>query len=630
MDVKVKDLINRNLRAIEYERDEERERHYMEMTYLSGDQREKKGRAINYLKKKSYGRTISGDYLYIFSRSKTIETEISVGDQVIISAGNPLDVINPSGIVYELNKKSIIISVGRPLKLSGLLRVDLSVNDTTYKRMENVLVELKNPSYSKLHTLLSGKFMLHSTVSDISFHDLNEKQIEGINLAFNTNSYYSVQGPPGTGKTYTAARLIKEIYKSKKKILITADSNAAVDNMIRHLLKIDIPVLRIGNPIRVNHDLKRYTLDYKIAEIATKLDIASLEEQHREYKQELSKMDKPKNKDTRGYTYDELYKMMKKNQVGRGISRKAIKDMKPFLQLSHKMDDIYNQIKEIKEEIKNELIEKAGIIACTNATAGSDLLLEKRFDFAIIDEAAQASIPSTMIPILKANRFVLIGDHFQLPPVVVNKEARDLGLNHSLMDYLYKLYPYFLTRLNHQYRMNQTINDLVSDLFYDGKLVSDKSVKNKKILDGKIIDVISVNGIEQMNKDSKSFYNLKEIETVEETVVDLLKQGILPDMIGIISPYKAHVKKLREIFDEIEIDTVDAFQGREKEVIIISLVRSNDECNIGFLADYRRLNVSISRSKYKLIIIGNVDMLQHSELYKNLFEYIEVLNDSND
>ncbi len=628
MDINVKDLINKNLRAIEYEREEERERHYMEMTYLSGDQREKKGRAINYLKKKLYGRTISGDYLYIFNRTKAIETEISVGDQIIVSTGNPLDITNPSGIVYELNKKSIIISLGRPLKLSGLLRIDLSVNDTTYKRMENALIELKNPSYSKLHTLLSGKFILNSNISDISFKDLNEKQIEGINLSFNTNSYYSIQGPPGTGKTYTAAHLIKEIYKNKKKILITADSNAAVDNIIRHLLKLGIEVLRIGNPIRVNHDLKRYTLDYKIAEIATKLDIASLEEKHKEYKQELSTMDKPKNKDMRGYTYDELYTLMKKNQVSRGISRNALKNMKPFLKLNHKISEIYNQIKEIKEEIKNELIDNAGIIACTNSTSGSDLLLDKTFDFVIIDEAAQASIPSTMIPILKANRFILIGDHFQLPPVVVNSEAKALGLNNSLMNYLYKLYPYFLTRLNHQYRMNQTINDLVSSMFYDGKLISDRSVRNKKILDGNIIDVISVQGNELMNKDSKSFYNLEEIEVVKETVLNLLKENINPSMIGIISPYKAHVKKLREIFEDIEIDTVDAFQGREKEIIIISLVRSNDENNIGFLADYRRLNVSISRSKYKLIIIGNIDMLKNNTLYNNLFEYIEVLNDS--
>lgn len=627
MDHKVKDKFNNLLRAVEYEREEERSRHLYEMEKLTGFQREKKGRAIINLYKKSAGRLITGEYLYQFKKRGQIETEITVGDQVIISQHNPLDQNNPSGIVYEVKKKSITVAMTKQLRMTNAnpIRIDLSVNDTTYARMEETLIKMKSPEYSKFHKLFSGKYNVSANPSHYQHHDLNQVQNDGVNLAFNCNGFYSIQGPPGTGKTFTAAHLIKDIIASGKKVIISADSNAAVDHLIRHCIFLGLEPLRIGNPIRVNEDLKPYTLDYKVFHHALYDEISKNQTLLDLLKEEQGHIKRPEAKDIRGYSYSELVELLEKNQSGRGLSKVQIRAMRHFLKLQKKIDTLYERIQDIKTEIQEYLLNQHDIIATTNSTAGSLLLEAMHFDWAIIDEAAQASMPSSLIPISKANRFVLIGDHFQLPPVVLNQSAKELGLDQSLMDYLANLYPYFLTKLNHQYRMHHVINDLVSNLFYDGNLTPDKSVKHRRVLKGNIIDVVHVEGLENMHQDSKSYYNDLEIERVDEEIKFLRNQGIKNEQIAVISPYKAQTRKLQALHPDIEIDTVDAFQGREKDVVIISFVRSNDQHSLGFLTDFRRLNVSISRAKSKLILIGNMKQLKQNRMYRDLFEYINIL-----
>ncbi len=625
MDYNVKTLVNNMLRSVEYEREEERERHLQEMKFLSGSEREKKGRAIINLKKKKSGRTLGGEHLYIFIKSERIDTEISVGDQVIVSQDSPLDLTNPTGIVYELTYKSITIAFTKQLRFTNSkgLRIDLSVNDTTYKRMEDTLMNLKGPQFSKLHKILGGQYHVNTYQKSHIIKSLNESQNHAVENAYNNNGYYSIQGPPGTGKTYTAAHLIQWIVSQGKKVLITADSNAAVDHLIRNCIALGLDPLRIGNPIRVNKDLKSYTLDYRVYQHVLYGEVESLQVQLDDARHLNSEMDKPKMKDMRGYSYVELIELLETNQTGRGLSKQSLKEMKPFLKLQKKMDSIYAKIQKLRNDIQNDLLEKANIIASTNSTSGCDLLIDAHFDWLVIDEAAQASIPSSMIPILKANRFVLVGDHFQLPPVVINQEAKELGLDQSLMDYLANLYPYFLSRLNVQYRMHQEINDLVSGMFYNNQLIADDSVKDRRVLEGDIISLVQVTGQEKMQKDSKSYYNDEELERVAKIIKDLMKKGIEPDQIAVISPYKSQAKKLQILFEDVEIDTVDAFQGREKDVVIISFVRSNKYGNIGFLKDFRRLNVSISRAKSKLILVGNLKMMRKNEMFDFLLEMIK-------
>lgn len=625
MDYNVKTLINNMLRAIEYEREEERERHYQEMKHLTGFEREKKGRAVINLKKRKAGRTLSGEHLYLFSRQDGIESEMNVGDQVIVSQNSPLDLQNPTGIIYEMGHKSMTIAFSKQPRFASSkgLRIDLSVNDTTYKRMEEALLNLKSPTYSKLHKILGGNYQVSTYLKDQPFKTLNERQQEAISQAFNNNGYYSIQGPPGTGKTYTAAHLIKWIVSQNKKVLITADSNAAVDHLIRNCIKLDLEPLRVGNPIRVNKDLKSYTLDHKIYEHVLYGEIESLRETFDELKLLQKTIDKPKMKDTRGYSYGELIHLLESNQSGRGISKQSLKEMKPFLKLQKKMDGIYSKIQKLRSDIQSDLLNQYQIIASTNATAGCELLEDAAFDWVVIDEAAQASLPSAIIPILKGNRFVLVGDHFQLPPVVINTEAKALGLDQSLMDYLAQQYPYFMSRLTIQYRMHKAINELVSNMFYDNALIPDKSVENRRVMSGDVVEVLHVKGQERMQKDSKSYFNQDEIDAVRQVISDLKKHHIEDEQIAVITPYKAQAKKLQQLFSTIEIDTVDAFQGREKDVVILSFVRSNKHGNIGFLKDFRRLNVSISRAKSKLILIGNMTLLRTNDMYEYLLDMIE-------
>ncbi len=628
----VKELLNNLLRAVEYEREEERRRHIEEIKFLSGVEREDKGRALIGLVKRKVGRALGGDYLYAFRKKGSSflpDTQIGVGDQVIISQFNPLDANNPTATVYEVSARNITVACATTLSMNNSrpLRLDLYVNDITFQRMEAALTELKGSFHSKVQAILSGLYKANSTPKGFSNTALNTVQNRAVDYALANNGYYSIQGPPGTGKTHTAAHLISQIVAGKQRVLVTADSNAAVDNILRKLVELGHAPLRIGNPIRVNRDLKQHTLDYKILKNVLYQDYLAIEEAIEQLKDKQTHLERPTPKVTRGLKAERLMEIYYKDKQMRGINKHTVRRFRPWLKTQSKIDALYDRLHELKEEIQTKLLSSHRIICATNSTAGNDLLAYERFDWVVIDEAAQASIPSSAIAILKGERFVLVGDHFQLPPVVISKEAKELGLDQSLMDYLAWQYPYQLTRLNVQYRMHHVINDLVSGMFYNGALIAHQSVAERKFsFDKTVVDVYQVVGREYRFKDSKSYYNQAEINCVVKLVDDLHKQGINAEQIAVISPYKAQVNAmLKELEQRCEIDTVDAFQGREKDVVIISFVRSNLRENIGFLSDYRRLNVSISRAKKKLILIGNFNTLLNHDLFKRLLKSLRAI-----
>ncbi len=629
----VKDLINNLLRAVEYEREEERRRHIEEIKFLSGVEREEKGRAIIGLVKRKVGRALGGDYLYAFRKKGTTflpDTQIGVGDQVIISQFDPLDANNPTATVYEVTAKNITVACASSLTMNNSrpLRLDLYVNDITFQRMEAALTELKGSFHSKIQAILSGLYKVNSTPKGFLNSALNSVQNQAVDYALANNGYYSIQGPPGTGKTHTAAHLISHIVSSKQRILVTADSNAAVDNILRKLVDLGHAPLRIGNPIRVNRDLKQHTLDYKILKSVLYQDYLATEDAIEQLKDKQIHLERPTPKVTRGLKAEKLMEIYYKDKQMRGINKHTVRRFRPWLKTQSKIDALYDRLRELKEEIQTKLLASHRIICATNSTSGNDLLAYERFDWVVIDEAAQASIPSSAIAILKGERFILLGDHFQLPPVVISQEAKELGLAQSLMAYLAELYPYQLTRLTVQYRMHRVINDLVSRLFYDNALTAHQSVANRKLdFDKTVIDSYHVVGQERRFKDSKSYYNRAEIDCVIKIVNKLVNRGVAAQQIAVISPYKAQVNALvADMTQSCEIDTVDAFQGREKDVVIISFVRSNLRENIGFLNDYRRLNVSISRAKKKLILIGNFETLMSDDLFRRLLGALNALN----
>ncbi len=629
----VKDLINNLLRAVEYEREEERRRHIEEIKFLSGAEREAKGRALIGLNKRKVGRALGGDYLYAFRKKGTTflpDTQIGVGDQVIISQFDPLDANNPTATVYEVTAKTITIACVSSLSMNNSrpMRLDLYVNDITFQRMEAALTELKGSFHSKIQSILSGYYKVNSTPKGFFNDALNQTQNHAVDYALANNGYYSIQGPPGTGKTHTAAHLISHIVKAKQRVLVTADSNAAVDNILRKLVDLGHQPLRIGNPIRVNRDLKQHTLDYKILESVLYKDFLSTKESIEQIKERQTHLERPSMKVTRGLKAEKLMEIYYKDKQMRGINKHVVRRYRPWIKTQSKIDLLNDRLRELKEEIQTKLLSSHQIICATNSTSGNDLLAYERFDWVVIDEAAQASIPSSAIAILKGERFILVGDHFQLPPVVISKQAKELGLDQSLMYYLARQYPYQLTRLNIQYRMHRIINHLVGGMFYDNTLVAHQSVANRKLDFSKtVIDSYHVVGQERRFKDSKSYYNRAEIDFVIKTVENMLNRGVRAEDIAVISPYKAQVNALStEMTAAVEIDTVDAFQGREKDVVIISFVRSNLRENIGFLNDYRRLNVSISRAKKKLILIGNFTTLLSDDLFKRLIDALNGLD----
>ncbi len=629
----VKDLINNLLRAVEYEREAERRRHIDEIRQLSGAEREAKGRALIGLVKRKTGRALGGDYLYAFRKKGSIflpDTQINVGDQVIISQFDPLDAHNPTATVYEVSARSITLACASSLAMTNSrpLRIDLYVNDITFQRQEAALSELKGSFHSKLQAILSGNYKANSAPKGFLNKVLNAVQNRAVDYALANNGYYSIQGPPGTGKTHTAAHLVANIVAAGQRVLVTADSNAAVDNILRKLADMGQTALRIGNPIRVNRDLKQHTLDYKILQSALYQDYLATEAQIELLKERQTGLERPTVKTTRGLKPERLVALYRQDKHLRTLNKHMVRRFRPWLKTQLKIDVLYDQLRAVKEEIQNKLLASHRIICATNSTAGNDLLAYQRFDWVVIDEAAQASIPSSAIAILKGERFVLVGDHFQLPPVVISSEAKQLGLDQSLMDYLAGCYPYQLTRLSVQYRMHRSINDLVGGLFYDGQLLVDEAVAARKLSFAQtVIDLYQVSGQERRLKDSKSYYNRAEIARVTSLVNNLLKRGVAADQIAVISPYKAQVNALASALDQVcEIDTVDAFQGREKDVVIISFVRSNVRERIGFLRDYRRLNVSLSRAKKKLIMVGDFNTLKTDLLFERLFEALSQID----
>lgn len=649
MQERVKDLLNTLLQAIECEREEERERHISEIKSLSPQMREQKGRALINLKKRKPELTLIGDYIYAFQKRDNAElpdTDMGVGDQVVISQYDPLDSSNPTGIVYEVGKTYIKVQTSRLLKgVNRPYRLDLFVNDLTYQRMEQALSTAKSPANNFIQEILAGNYAASTKPYENGPlpNDLNERQMEALQYSLSCNGFYSVQGPPGTGKTYMAARIAKLLVNSGKKVLICADSNSAVDNFLKKCIEVGLDPVRIGHPIRVNQDLKPYSLDYRVLRHALFETVFACEREIEKTKERLKELDKPAQKNLRGLSYQEVKTLLEKNQSARGISKRSLREMRPYIKTALKIEALYEKIKELKQEMSMEIVEKARVIASTNSTAASEVLETVRFDFVIVDEASQCSIPSALIPILKGDRFILTGDHFQLPPVVISREAVEKGLDESLMDYLAKKYPYQICMLEEQYRMNKDISKLVSDLFYSSKLLADHTVRDRYLrlakndtlppyVNAKALEFLHVEGKDRIKLDTKSFYNTEEADFAVTLASSYIRAGIRPAEIAIITPYRAQVEQIRRLvtkeehlalFEGIEVDTVDAFQGREKDLVIISSVRANEENSMGFLSDKRRLNVSISRAKKKMILLGSESLLKTNALYRSVIDKIK-------
>ncbi|WP_048160959.1 IGHMBP2 family helicase [Thermococcus sibiricus] len=641
----VKNYIAKLVDLVELEREAEIEAMREEMRRLKGYEREKVGRAILNLNGKIIGEEF-GFKLVKYGRKEAFKTEIGVGDLVVISKGNPLasDLV---GTVVEKGSRFIVVALETvPSWAFRNVRIDLYANDITFRRQLENLKKLSESGIRALKLILGKETPLKSSPEEFTPFDrnLNQSQKEAVSYALGSEDFFLIHGPFGTGKTRTLVELIVQEVKRGNKILATAESNVAVDNLVERLWG-KVKLVRLGHPSRVSVHLKESTLAFQVESHERYRKVRELRNKAERLAVMRDQYKKPTPQMRRGLTNNQILKLAYRGRGSRGVPAKDIKQMAQWITLNEQIQKLYKFAEKIESEIIQEIIEDVDVVLSTNSSAALEFIKDAEFDVAIIDEASQATIPSVLIPIAKARRFVLAGDHKQLPPTILSEEAR--ALSETLFEKLIELYPFKAKMLEIQYRMNQLLMEFPSREFYNGKIKADGSVKDITLADLKVrepffgepwdsilkreeplIFVDTSNRTdkwERQRKGSTSRENPLEALLVREIVERLLRMGIKKEWIGIITPYDDQVDSIRSIIqdDEIEIHTVDGYQGREKEIIILSLVRSNKKGELGFLMDLRRLNVSITRAKRKLVVIGDSETLVNHETYKRLIHFVK-------
>lgn len=651
------EYIGKYKQLVELEREEEMRQHKQEMRNLSGQQREDKGRAILHLQGKDKGEGLGG-HLVQFSRNyqgeELPENEISVGDLVMLSKQDPLRDDNPTGTVAEMTKYSVIVSFDqRPhdFVFSQDLRMDLYVNDITFQRMIDALDQLANADgeLAKLREIITGERepASFSSYQPDYWHNqqLNESQKTAVKHALGAKDFHLVHGPPGTGKTTTAIEIIKQHIDRGDQVLAVADSNTAVDNMLEFLLEENAQAVRVGHPARITPKLREHTIDNVIEKNDKYKKSRELREKAFELKDKQDELTYPSGKYRRGMSDEQIKDLAGKGQGSRGVSPDKIQEMAEAIELEDKIDKLFDKSRQLEDEAVSQVLSAMNVVCTTNSTAGSEIMSNQEFDVVVIDEATQTTEPSCLIPMIKAEKVIMAGDHKQLPPTIKNQEAAKRGLEETLFERLaYEYGDKIKDILTKQYRMHEDIMNFSSEQFYEGVLKADESVKqhtlkdldfdNSQVEDSlqnvtnpevpvAFINLTGSGASEETKKDSNSKLNREEAKYLADLADNFIAGGVEPDQLAIISPYQDQVDLIdaKLDYDELEIDTVDGFQGREKEVVLISLVRSNRDNNIGFLQDVRRLNVALTRAKRKLVVVGDEVTVGSNETYQDFIEY---------
>ncbi len=645
---RIHDYIEEYRALIEVERKAEMDAQIGEIRSLSGREREIYGRAILGLKGRSAGKKFDL-YLVRFSRDSRIESEISSGDIVLISRGEPLK-SDLTATVTAVAKHYIEVAFSQKpplwIKESGI-RVDLFVNDVTFKRMENNLQAMRHieSPFSRIRDCLLG-LVKPSAAEPVSFESeneaLNSAQREAVAKALSTSEIVLIHGPPGTGKTTTVIETILQAVKRGERVLAAADSNVAVDNMLRKLAEHKgLDIVRIGHPARVGEGLERYALFSRVEEDPETRRVKEMLEKTAALAEERSLHAKPTPSRLRGMSKERIRKLAARAKSYRGVDLATIRSMAAWIKIDEQLQALFEKIRSAEEGIVRRIVTGADVVLSTNGMVGSEALEGISFDLAVIDEASQQMEPSTLLPVLRAPKIVMAGDHRQLPPTVIS--GIDL-LKHSLFERLMEAKEAPSAMLTVQYRMNGTIMGFPNRVMYNGRLQAHPSTQRclqlrtppppgfaAEVLDPEkpvvFADTSRLDADESLRPRSTSYENETEAAIVADLVKSLVHGGLESTEIGVITPYLAQVKRIRLLLEGegigCEVKSVDGFQGREKEVILISFVRSNLAKEIGFVKDRRRLNVAMTRAKSKLIMIGDSETLGANDPFDLLFEWFE-------
>jgi ATP-dependent RNA/DNA helicase IGHMBP2 len=500
---------------------------------------------------------------------------------------------------------------------NGKLGIDVVFDENSYSEMENavkiapIIAEKKEEGHL-IQTLIGNKpASFNNTLYPFASAKLNAKQNEAVNKILQANELAVVHGPPGTGKTTTLVQAIKALLKQQpQQILVTAPSNAAVDLLTEKLSDEGLNVVRIGNPARVNERQMNLTLDAKTSTHSSAKEIKRLKRQAAEYRDLAQK-------------YKRSFGAAEREQ------RKA---------LFNEARNIRQEVERTEQYIVDDVLSKANIITATLVGANHYTIKNLRFNTVVIDEAAQALEPSCWIPILKAKKVIMAGDHHQLPPTIRSADAaKQLGT--TLMEKLVQLHPQAVVLLQEQYRMHKNIMGFSSKEFYNDELIAHSSVASQTLFSTDdpflFIDTAGCGFDEKqegtgLSNPEEASFALKHLSHYVQQLSEAYTGTSFPS-IAVIAPYRHQIELLKEyvashpqlqqFLSSITVNTIDSFQGQERDVVYISLTRSNAESVIGFLSEVRRMNVAITRARKKLVLIGDSATLSQYSFYDDLINY---------
>lgn len=576
--------------------------------------------------------------------------QLNVGSIVtVFEQKNGLEGDKTNGVVSKVENDKMRIALNNEEfpdfleNQSNSIGVYLAFDDSTYREMNHTIEKVKHAKNDRLsefrELFLGEKEPKFDTIKEIkkeqngysdfenAFSNLNDSQKNAVQNILQAQDIAIIHGPPGTGKTTTLVAAIVETLKNERQVLVCAPSNTAVDWLTEKLNAQHVKVTRLGHPARVSDTLEHLTLDGKI-------------EKHPDYKYYKNLLKQSEQMRRQALKFKRHFGKQERNE-----RQHMLRDAKRLKQDALKLE----------EYISKHVLEHSQVLASTLAGSASYMLNHRTFSTLFIDEAAQALEGATWIPILKANRVVMAGDHQQLPPTIKSFEAAKSGLENTLFEKIIKKHSQAAHMLSVQYRMNEQIMEFSNQKFYKGNLKAYEANKNHVLYPNlapvEFVDTAGCGFSEIQDEETLSRYNPEEaklvvshlerlfeeiLQKIENKEIENPKEFIDNFSVGVLSTYKAQVYLLRDLIrkndlltnysNQITIHTVDGFQGQEREVMYISLVRSNEKGEIGFLKDLRRFNVAITRAKKRLVVFGDSATLGSDEFYKDFLDYAESID----
>ncbi|MBI4371383.1 MAG: AAA family ATPase [Elusimicrobia bacterium] len=612
---------------LDLEREAEKKETLRDLRRFPVSQREALGKTVSGLTMESVESGLGGMPLVALSRSPKGEElspfhAMNAGDNVLLTLPSGAEPGAAEGTLYKVEEWRAVVALGGPgpeEPLRGACQLDLLGSDATYQRMRKALIAASEARRSRLSELreifLGEKAPARGRVPKISWLNasLNEYQREAVKRALSAEDAAVVHGPPGTGKTTVLVEIIRQHVARGERALATAPSNIAVDNILEKLLGTGLRVVRLGHPARTLESLRHGNLSAQVEE-------DPLYEQVRELDARRERLAR------------------RRSRFGRGLGQLGYAER---AEREREASRLWREARDLEFEISRRLVASAQVVLATHAGV-SPRLVRGAFDLVVLDEASQAVEPLSWISVALGRKVVLAGDANQLPPTLHSKEAAEGGLASTLFDRLKDvLPPTSQTLLRVQYRMHEDIMRFPSEQFYEGKLIADDSVARHLAAElpavaatpltsrpVTFVDTAGAGFDEAWNELLESRENRGEAELAVKIIYELLGSGLKAKDCAILTPYVAQAKLLKTLGREpgLEIGSVDGFQGREKEAVVVSLVRSNPAGQIGFLGDLRRLNVALTRARRCLIVIGDSTTIARHPVYRAFVEHADALD----